>query len=86
MRDLPQEVVVVDLDDAALGGQLTQSRVDRWLEDEQAAVAGMSGADTARLLVRMAFGEAETPTAEEDFVPLAVAEMIGRLEIGRAHV
>ena len=80
MRDLPQEVVVVDLDDAALGGRLTQSRVDRWLEDEQAAVAGMSGADTARLLVRMAFGEAETPTAEEDFVPLAVAEMIGRLE------
>ncbi len=81
MRELRQEVVVVDLDDATLGGELTQQRVDRWLEDEQAAVAGMSGADTSRLLVRVAFGETATPTAEEDLVALAVAEMIGRLEV-----
>lgn len=81
MRDLRQEVVVVDLDDAALSGELTQSRVDRWLEDEQAAVAGMSGADTSRLLVRVSLEQTETRTADGEPDSLPAAEMIGRLEV-----
>lgn len=81
MRELRQEVVIVDLDDASLSGDLTQTRVDRWLENQQAAVAGVSGADTSRLLVRVSLDEAE-PVAEEGKAEvLATAAMVDRLEV-----
>ncbi len=76
MRELRQEVVVVDLDDASLQGDLTQALVDRWLENEQASASGLSGADTSRVLVKVSLEHPKAPEvgADDDVVPEATPD------------